>query len=349
MVNWKNDLTSELINGFWRGDGSYNEQNKGFSIDSTSFELIEQIRRILLKYNIISSYHKTEKEKRQKNQILNGKIINAKHDIHNLSLYGINAEIFSKQIIKDIPIISRTNIQYAYIKSGYVFYPVKSISFEEINELVCNLEVEDDHSYHANGIATHNCYCVGKKANLSTKGTCGCRFKNWLSDLPKEIFDHKYIYDNIGYNLKPIELQCSMGLAQLDKLPEIHEKRKSNHKRLTKIFSPYKEFFHFHNATDKADVSWFAFPLTVKDKAPFKRSELTQYLEFKKIQTRNYFGGNLLFQPAYERFSLPSERREFKVATKVTTDTFFLGTSPVITSPQLDYIQETIEQFFKTL
>jgi len=51
------------------------------------------------------------------------------------------------------------------------------------------------------------CYCVGKQ-NLLENGTCDCRFNNWLPALPNEIFDHKYVYEEIGYNLKPIELQA---------------------------------------------------------------------------------------------------------------------------------------------
>jgi dTDP-4-amino-4,6-dideoxygalactose transaminase len=37
---------------------------------------------------------------------------------------------------------------------------------------------------------------------------------------------------------------------------------------------------------------------------------------------------------------------DFPVATKVTTDTFFLGTSPVITDEQLDYVQESVDYYF---
>ena len=63
------------------------------------------------------------------------------------------------------------------------------------------------------------CYCVGPEANKLKCGTCGKRFNNWIETLPDEIFDHKYVYDEIGYNLKIIELQGSMGLKQLNKLP----------------------------------------------------------------------------------------------------------------------------------
>ncbi|HAW51255.1 MAG TPA: lipopolysaccharide biosynthesis protein RfbH, partial [Flavobacteriales bacterium] len=165
--------------------------------------------------------------------------------------------------------------------------------------------------------------------------------------MPDEIFDHKYVYEEIGYNLKPIELQCSMGLAQLDKFPEIRMKRNNNYRRLFNIFEKYEEHFILPRATEKADPSWFAFPLTIKDGAPFNRHQIRDFLEDKKIQTRNYFGGNLLLQPAYSHMlNGESARKFFPKATKATTDTFFMGTSPVISSEQLDYVEECVDEFF---
>ena len=240
------------------------------------------------------------------------------------------------------------------------FYPAHHITMGEGGFVACN-DASDEKLIRSLREWGRGCYCVGKKANLSTKGTCGCRFKEWLPSLPKEIFDHKYVYETIGYNLKPIELQCSMGLAQIDKLPEISARRRANHTHLMEIFTPYEEFFHLHKATPNSDPCWFAFPLTVRDGAPFKRSEFTRYMEEHKIQTRNYFGGNLMLQPAYQQTEwenynhsytvLGNEgdiaKTRFPVATKVTTDTLFLGTSPVITSEQLDYVEETVQNFFK--
>ena len=39
----------------------------------------------------------------------------------------------------------------------------------------------------------------------------------------------------------------------------------------------------------------------------------------------------------------------FPVATKVTTDTLFLGTSPVITGEQLDYVAEQVHAFMHVM
>jgi dTDP-4-amino-4,6-dideoxygalactose transaminase len=41
--------------------------------------------------------------------------------------------------------------------------------------------------------------------------------------------------------------------------------------------------------------------------------------------------------------------QQYPVARKVTTDTFFLGCSPVITDEQIDYIEEIVTEFFDQL
>jgi CDP-6-deoxy-D-xylo-4-hexulose-3-dehydrase len=193
------------------------------------------------------------------------------------------------------------------------------------------------------------CYCVGPEANKLKCGTCKERFKEWLPSLPGEIFDHKYVYDEIGYNLKPIELQGSMGLKQLDKLDEIIRLRKRNYKLLFAIYEKYERFFYLPRARAKADPAWFAFPLTIRKDAPFKRSELVDFLEDAKIQTRPYFAGNIMLQPAYKDTNLIMNDLEIKnnypVATHVTTHTYFHGTSPVITEEQIAYIGTIVDKF----
>lgn len=190
------------------------------------------------------------------------------------------------------------------------------------------------------------CYCVGPDANMLQCGTCGKRFSEWVPCMPDEIFDHKYVYDEIGYNLKPIEIQGAMGLVQLEKLETIHELRRRNYKLLFDIYEKYEEFFHLPRARAKADPSWFAFPLTIRDGAPFKRIDIVTHLEDNLIQTRPYFAGNLMLQPAYSHLMKPEFAKElYPVATKVMRDTFFHGTSPVITPPQIAYIGEQVDKF----
>lgn len=191
------------------------------------------------------------------------------------------------------------------------------------------------------------CYCSGKAASCLKNGMCKRRFSNWLPSLPDEIFDHKYVYEEIGYNLKPLDIQAAMGLVQLEKLEKIVQIRKHNYSRLFNIFSNYEDQFIIPRPTEGSDPSWFAFPLTLRDTVKFKRTELTMFFEENKIQTRNYFGGNILLQPGYNHLDRGNAITDYPNATKATTSTFFLGTSPVITDEQLDYIETVVHSFME--
>lgn len=225
------------------------------------------------------------------------------------------------------------------------FYPAHHMTMGEGGYVACNTQQQEVilRSFREWG---RGCYCVGPEANKLKCGSCGKRFQEWIPTMPGEIFDHKYVYDEIGYNLKPIELQSAMGLVQLDKLDEIHRLRRRNYALLFDIYSKYEEYFHLPRPQDKADPSWFAFPLTIRKNAPFKRSDIVDYLEENLIQTRPYFAGNIMLQPAYSHIMDPQQAKDnFPVATFTMTNTYFHGTSPVISPEQIAYIGKTVDGF----
>jgi len=192
------------------------------------------------------------------------------------------------------------------------------------------------------------CYCNSMKPGNVTCGTaCGMRFGSWFPNQPDITYDHRYVFDEIGYNLKPLELQAAMGLKQLDKLDYMHSRRKHNFNRMHEIFSKFDCMFHLPSADEKADVSWFGFLVTLRDKVPFKKSSLINHLESAKIQTRSYFTGNALFHPAYQKLAknYKDPAGEFPVATKSTKDTFFVGVWPGMTDEQLDYVEQVLHKF----
>jgi len=198
------------------------------------------------------------------------------------------------------------------------------------------------------------CYCNTIKPGNVTCGTaCGQRNGNWFKKYPEMTYDHRYVFEEIGYNLKPTEMQAAIGLKQIEKLEYMHNKRKENFVKVYDIFRNYEQYFHLPFTLDKADTSWFGFLLTLKDGAPFAKNDLVDFLEANKIQTRSYFTGNALFHPAYsdlamfEQYTDPAA--QFPVATKTTNDTFFLGVYPGITDEQLDYIKQTVDKFFQNI
>ena len=92
-----------------------------------------------------------------------------------------------------------------------------------------------------------DCYCAGGENN-----TCGKRFSQQFGELPFG-FDHKYVYSEIGYNLKMTDIQAAIGAAQIEKLPFFCERRKENFKEWFRIFSKYSEYFILPEPTQHSD------------------------------------------------------------------------------------------------
>jgi CDP-6-deoxy-D-xylo-4-hexulose-3-dehydrase len=182
-----------------------------------------------------------------------------------------------------------------------------------------------------------SCYCVGKQ-NLLPNGTCKKRFSQWIEDCD-DVVDHKYVFENVGYNLKPLDMQGAIGLVQLAKFAEIDRIRKLNKARIDNIFRNIKGIRTIVEL-EHSSVSWFGAPL-ICETSSLKRA-LVAFLEKNRIQTRNYFAGNLLMQPGYKRFG---DWRYFPNATKVLGNVFFVGVSPTISEKMLDYVEETVKNF----
>ena len=177
--------------------------------------------------------------------------------------------------------------------------------------------------------------------------SCGKRFKQKMGELPYG-YDHKYIYSELGYNLKLTDFQAAIGVAQLKKLPKFIKKRQENYKILTEFFKKYEKYFVLMKFDKKATVSYFGFPLAVAENAPFGRNELTEYLEKNKIGTRNVFTGNLLRHPAYLKI-----KDQFRVvgtmknADFIMNNAFWLGVWPGIDKTKMDYIKKILTTFLE--
>jgi CDP-6-deoxy-D-xylo-4-hexulose-3-dehydrase len=196
------------------------------------------------------------------------------------------------------------------------------------------------------------CYCnTGKPGCVVSDTACGDRLQPWLPDLPEFNYDHRYVFDEIGYNLKPIELQAAIGLEQIKKLPVLDEARRENFRKLLKVFKPYEKYFHLPERTENSDPNWFAFLLTIKEESPFNRNDFVSFLEKNKIQTRSYFSGNIMYHPGYMhlRDDYTDLRNTFKNAHLVTTNSFFLGTFIGMTEQKISYIKKIVDTFFKEL
>jgi CDP-4-dehydro-6-deoxyglucose reductase, E1 len=182
-----------------------------------------------------------------------------------------------------------------------------------------------------------DCYCVGAQ-NLLSCGTCGKRFDNWLKDYDG-IVDHKYVFSNMGYNLKPLDLQGGIGSVQLKKFDEIHYLRRFNKLSIQSIVERIPGV-RVVNEREESETSWFGVPIICSTKD--QKQKLVNHLESNRIQTRNYFAGNILLHPGYRHLD---DASKYPKANQVLDKVFFLGCSPTITENMLGYIESVIDKF----
>jgi|TARA_Y100000389_G_C17463476_1_gene523579 CDP-4-dehydro-6-deoxyglucose reductase, E1 len=182
-----------------------------------------------------------------------------------------------------------------------------------------------------------DCYCPPGKDN-----TCKKRYDWQLGGLPHG-YDHKYIYSNIGYNLKATDIQAAIGLSQILKLNQFREKRIQNFNYLYENFSDI-ESFNLVETYDKSSPSWFGFPITLNNKAKYSRLELIKFYDEKNIGTRLLFGGNISLQPAYKgiKFKIPLKLNNSDVVMK---NSFWLGVYPGLSTEMLDFVIKSTKEF----
>ena len=90
---------------------------------------------------------------------------------------------------------------------------------------------------------------------------------------------------------------------------------------------------------EKADTCWFGTPFICEDKG--LKDKLVGFLEANKIQTRNYFAGNILMHPGYRHLD---DVKKYPQANQVLDKVFFLGAAPHYDDQVFDYINNIFEE-----
>lgn len=224
-----------------------------------------------------------------------------------------------------------------YVAFSNSFYPAHHITTGE-GGMVCT---NDDYLFKIMTSLVswgRDCSCIGSE-NLLSHGSCGRRFNIWLERY-HGIIDHKYVFENMGYNLKPLDLQGSIGIEQMKKVDEIFTKRKHSKEVIESLFLKYIPGIRAVKYLEHSNVSWFGTPMICETKGLKQR--LVTYLEKNKIQTRNYFAGNILIHPGY---AFLDDYLLYPEANKVLDNVFFIGAAPHYNENVFNYIEEVLSKF----
>lgn len=222
------------------------------------------------------------------------------------------------------------------------FYPAHQITTAEGGAVITNNEKLSKIIRSVRDWGRH-CWCPTGKDN-----TCKKRFGWRLGNLPRG-YDHKYIYSELGYNLKMSDLHAAIGVAQIDKLNDFIKKRKENFAYLYKKMEEFQDYFILPRATKNSEPSWFGFLLTIKNNK-INRAELMEYLNENGIGTRLLFGGNITRQPYFVDCNIKYKQvGGLKNTDIIMNNTFWIGVYPGITKKMIEKVIEVFRAYLKAI
>ncbi len=160
-------------------------------------------------------------------------------------------------------------------------------------------------------------------------------------------YDKKFVFEEIGHNLEPSELGAAFGLVQIKKLKKNLLIREKNFKLLTNYFSKFSQFFILPKQLENSKSGWLAYPLTIRENAPFTRTEMQIFLEKRNIQTRVVFTGNILRQPGFKNIKCKKSKLGYGNADKVMKNGILIACHHGLTNGMLNHVKKVIDEFMK--
>jgi CDP-6-deoxy-D-xylo-4-hexulose-3-dehydrase len=140
--------------------------------------------------------------------------------------------------------------------------------------------------------------------------------------------DPRFLFVNIGYNLRPTEINAVLGLSQLKKLENFNNVRKHNYNTLKKAIANdprNTNKIHVIDGEQDSDVAWFSLPVTITGICNIKK--YTSYLIDNGIDNRPIVSGNFTKQPVLKKLGMFYDDDCFPGAEHIHNHCFYIGLS----------------------
>ena len=219
--------------------------------------------------------------------------------------------------------------------SAFSLYPAHHISAGEGGVVLCNS------SLFAPIIRSiinwgRDCICEAGKDDV-----CGRRFTHRYTDqIPTvpDFYDHKYVYNRLGYNLHMTEFSAVLGRSQLSRLSDFTNERRLNYWHIREALGQLK-WLEVLPKYPPVRSSPFGVPIALN--RPKSLPALINFLEKKKIGTRRMFGGTLPRQPAFS--ALPCRGSDiYPGSDHLMEQAFWIGCWPGWTDALTSYVYDTL-------
>ena len=125
----------------------------------------------------------------------------------------------------------------------------------------------------------------------------------------------------------------------MKKFEEIDAKRKVSKSRIEQIVTKYVDGVRGVSTLEPAETCWFGTPFICDNKEI--KDKLVSFCESNKIQTRNYFAGNILLHPGFKHLD---DYEKYPNANQVLDKVFFLGAAPHYDEVVFEYVENIFKE-----
>lgn len=161
-------------------------------------------------------------------------------------------------------------------------------------------------------------------------------------------FDARYIFPQLGYNLRMTDIAASLGIEQLKKLDVLNRKRNTVVRAYLAALKPFAKFVILPTVAKSHYHSFYGFPFVIKKDAPFSRMNLVRFLEERGIETRPFFGACLPDQPGF-RNEPKRVVGNLPVARWTRDYSIFIGCHAALTPGHIKHVTSAFKDFFSKI
>jgi CDP-6-deoxy-D-xylo-4-hexulose-3-dehydrase len=138
--------------------------------------------------------------------------------------------------------------------------------------------------------------------------------------------DPRFVFLNVGYNVRPLEVQAAIGLVQLERLPAMNEARNTNRERILAALEAHPRWrgqFQAAQPDTGASPTWFGLAMLLNEERPLR--EFLAGLTKLGVENRPAISGNFTRQPAWKRLGYDVDPAALPGAETVHHRGFFIG------------------------
>jgi perosamine synthetase len=153
-------------------------------------------------------------------------------------------------------------------------------------------------------------------------------------------------HERLGYNYRLSDINCALGIAQLERVEELLSKRE----RVAQLYNERLETIdgiQIPYVSPHVKKSWFVYVVRLHDGlAQEDRNNIIKGLREKGIECSNYFGP-IHLQPFYRRM-FGYQQGDFPVTEKVAARTIALPFYSALSAHEINYCCTALERLVKT-